>query len=119
VIFQFFVIACGASLMVINGLFRDNRISRLLAHPVWRPLARLSYGVYLVHLFVVVWVITWWPAGHHGASAWVMSLYAFIAVVLLASVSAAALLFFTIERPMLDLGARLSRQYLRDPRILT
>jgi peptidoglycan/LPS O-acetylase OafA/YrhL len=53
VVLQFLVMALGAGLVLVNGLFLDNQLTRFLAHPAWYPLARVSYGLYLVHPFVL------------------------------------------------------------------
>lgn len=46
IVWQFLVLAVGSSLLVINGLYGANRVSRFLAHPLWCPFACLSYGIY-------------------------------------------------------------------------
>jgi peptidoglycan/LPS O-acetylase OafA/YrhL len=102
---QFLVLGIGSSLLILNGLFLENWLSRLLGYRGWYPLARLSYGVYLVHPFVVFGIVTCC----HGVLASGSILLA-ATVTVLANASA-AILFLTVERPMLERGAQLSRTY--------
>jgi peptidoglycan/LPS O-acetylase OafA/YrhL len=114
VVLQFFVLAIGSSLLLLNGLYLNNRVTRFLAHPVWYPVARVSYGIYLIHLFPLFWVLGWWPHAVYGTWGAVASLLGFTAVVTLLTTLSAAFLFLVLERPMLDWGARLSRRYTPD-----
>jgi peptidoglycan/LPS O-acetylase OafA/YrhL len=110
-VLQFFVLAIGTGLLLLNGLFLGNWVSRFLGSPRWVPLARLSYSLYLVHLFVVIGVLGRWPIYSRNATAAIIAAVVFTAVVLLLSFAASALLFLAVERPMLTLGARLSRRH--------
>ncbi len=111
VIWQFFVVSMGTSLLVLNGIFLDNRVTRILAARVWVPLARASYGQYLTHLFVVFWALAWWPRGSYSTPAAIASLLAFCAVVLAVAASVGAALYLVVERPFLDVGSRLAHRY--------
>ena len=51
------MIALGTSFLVANGLFLDNGTTRLLAHRFWYPCARVSYGIYLTHPYVLFWLL--------------------------------------------------------------
>jgi peptidoglycan/LPS O-acetylase OafA/YrhL len=104
VVLQFQVLAVGASLIILNGLFVDNGLSRFLSHRAWYPVARLSYGIFLVHPFVVYWLATDAYTGLPLGAFW------FGCVVLAVSSVVATLLFVTIEKPMLDHGRRLGRR---------
>jgi peptidoglycan/LPS O-acetylase OafA/YrhL len=112
VVWQFLVVGVGSSLLVLNGLFLDNRTTRFLGARVWVPLARASYGQYLVHLFVVFWALGWWPRGPYSAPAAVASVLAFCVVVLAVACAIGLVLYLLVERPFLDRGARLAREYL-------
>ncbi len=118
IVLQFLVLAVGSSLLLLNGLFLGNRLTRFCAHPVWYPLARVSYGIYLIHLFPLFWVLRWWP--HLGYGPWgaIASLLGFTVVVALFTVLIAAMLFLILERPLLDWGARLSRRYMPDSAVV-
>jgi len=111
VVLQYLALAVGTSLVMASCLFVDSRLSRFLAHPAWYPVARLSYGLYLVHLFPVLWLLSIWPGGRQGLVASTVALLAFAAVALVLSLLSAAALFFSFERRLLDYGTRLSRQY--------
>jgi peptidoglycan/LPS O-acetylase OafA/YrhL len=112
VVWQFFIVSIGSSLLILNGIFLDNRATRFLGLRVWVPFARASYGQYLTHLFVVFWALAWWPRGAHSPAAAVASVLAFCLVVLSGAVAAGLLLYLMVERPFLDLGSRLAGRYL-------
>jgi peptidoglycan/LPS O-acetylase OafA/YrhL len=107
---QFSALALGGALLILNGVALDNAVTRALAHPAWYPLARVSYGMYLIHPFVLFAVLTllarWVLPNQVGAPL----LGAFSAVVLAATWLGASLMFVLFERPLLDLGARWSRR---------
>ena len=110
-VLQFLLLAVGSSLLVINGLCCPNRVSRFLAHPAWCPVARLSYGIYLIHFFPILLVLSWWPNHTNPTvTSSVVSLLLFVAAATVLTVLGAAALFLALERPMLDWGARLSRR---------
>ena len=109
---ELFVLAVGAGLLLINCLFLKNRVTRLFACPVWSAPARLSYGIYLVHPIVLSFVLARWPGGVAAAGSSVKQLLAFVAIVALVSAAVALVMFLVLERPMLRLGARLSRRYV-------
>jgi peptidoglycan/LPS O-acetylase OafA/YrhL len=71
--------------------------------------ARVSYGTYLIHPFVLFWVLTRVRThlGLEEIHAW--SLGGIFALVLGLSLVIASLMFVLVERPLLDLGHRLGR----------
>jgi peptidoglycan/LPS O-acetylase OafA/YrhL len=110
VVWQFLLLATGSGLLLVNGLFLDNRATRFFAHRLWYPLARISYGTYLVHPFVLFLLLSLYarfapipeigPAGLVALSLLVMSLASAVA----------AVMFVVLERPLLDFGAKLSQR---------
>jgi peptidoglycan/LPS O-acetylase OafA/YrhL len=109
VVLQFFVLALGSTLLIVNGLLLDNVAARVVSHPAWYPVARVSYGIYLVHLFAVLLLLAVWPGGaptlaHSGIQ---IGIFAFCAAGMATAVAAA--LFLSVERPMLEWGVRISR----------
>jgi len=110
VVWQFFVLATGSGLLLVNGLFLGNAATRFFAHRLWYPLARISYGTYLVHPFVLFTLLSLYarfaPIPEIGAAG-LVALY--LLVISLAS-CVAAVMFVTLERPLLDFGAKLSRR---------
>lgn len=115
VVFQFMVLAIGSTLLALDGLLLDNVAARFFAHRAWYPVARLSYGLYLVHLFAILLLLAVWPVAaadtlQSGAQ---LSLFAGCAAAL--GLTAAALLFFTVERPMLKWGERIMTRDKRSP----
>jgi len=111
VIGQFFVVSIGSSLLIMNGLFLDNRVTRFLGWRGWVPFARASYGQYLTHLFVVFWALGWWPRGAYSTPAAIASVLAFCLVVLFFAASLGATLYLLVERPFLELGGTLARRF--------
>jgi peptidoglycan/LPS O-acetylase OafA/YrhL len=108
VVLQFPLVAAGAGLLLVNALFADNAATRVLAHPAWYPLARVSYGTYLVHPYVLFWCITHLRGALGLDVVGAANLAALYAIVLGLSWAIASVLFVTVERPLLDLGARLA-----------
>jgi len=107
---QFLVLACGAGLLLINGLFIDNWVSRCLAHHFWYPIARVSYGMYLIHLFVVLWLLSLWPSLQVTLAQSGAALLGFGTVAPAATFAGASVLFLTVELPLLQRGARIRRR---------
>ena len=111
VVFQFFVMAASTGLILLNGLFLNNQLTRFFSHPLWYPLARISYGTYLVHPFILFWLLHVFrdytgAAGYSGG--WLIPF--FLAVMMLSSI-VAALMFVVLEAPMLRVGANLAKKY--------
>jgi peptidoglycan/LPS O-acetylase OafA/YrhL len=102
-----FLLAVGTGLIITHVLFVDGAISRFLAHRFWYPIARVSYGMYLIHPFVAYWLISYLPTSKVVVVATSsVRLLAFGTVTALATYLWACLLFVLVERPMLTLGAR-------------
>jgi peptidoglycan/LPS O-acetylase OafA/YrhL len=110
VIGQLFVTAAGAALLLVNGLYRNDVMTRFLGHPLWYPLARVSYGTYLIHPFVLFWCLDQFrrhlPLGE--IHAWSLALI--YTAVLALSLALASTMFLAVERPLLDWGHRLGRR---------
>ncbi len=110
VVFQFLLIAIGTGFLVANALFLENGLTRLLAHRAWYPWARISYGMYLTHPYVMFWLIGF-PAVFPTPTALDPARFILLYVgVLLGSGLVAALSFLVFERPMIDCGIKLSRR---------
>jgi peptidoglycan/LPS O-acetylase OafA/YrhL len=105
VVWQFSVLASGIGLLLLNGVFLDNWLTRLLSGRYWYPLARVSYGNYLIHPFGVMGVARlFWPAAGPlplGPGA----LLAVIVVVMANTPVLAAGMFLAVEAPMLAWSA--------------
>jgi peptidoglycan/LPS O-acetylase OafA/YrhL len=111
VIWQFFLMALASGLLLMNGLFLRNRATRFFEHPFWYPLSRVSYGSYLIHPFVLFTVLSAYHA-HTGTVRMGLGVFlAFCTLVIAISTVLAATMFMLLERPMLDLGIRLSRKW--------
>ncbi len=117
VVWQYFVVALGAALLLMNGIYLDNVFTRFISHRAWVPLARVSYCTYLIQMFVIYWVFGWWPNQPHGTLGALGMFWAYSLVVILASTLLAGTTYLLVERPLLDLGARLAARY--PPRVHT
>lgn len=111
VVWQFALMALGAGLFLLNGLFQRNAASRFFASPLWYPLARISYGTYLIHPFVLFAAL---ELAGFGSSLHVLGaaeLLALFAVVFGVSSLLAAGLFVGLESRWLRRGQRWARRY--------
>ncbi len=110
-VLQFLVLAVATGLLVVNGLLLDNRLSRTLAGRLWYPVARTSYGIYLVHPFAFAGLASVWPGGQDALQSSVAAFTAFTLLGGLIAVATAIVLFLVVEHPLLRLGTELSRRY--------
>jgi peptidoglycan/LPS O-acetylase OafA/YrhL len=118
VVFQFIVMAMGTGLLLVNGLFQDNVATRFFAHPLWYPLARISYGTYLIHPFVLFAVLETLGFGRRITTLSELGLIGLFLAVMSISSLGAALLFVFFESPFLAFGIRWSKRY-GPPRVVT
>ena len=84
--------------MIFLVCLRSPTAERLLDRPILLFLGRISYGLYLVHYPIVVFVLGTTALPHLVATA----------IIIPASIVAAWALFVLVERPMMDLGRNLS-----------
>ena len=108
VIFQFFVLAMGCSFVLVSCLCEDNVVARLFAHRAWHPVARISYGLYLVHPFPLFGIVLLFDVQPGRLLTSLPRFLAFAAGVLSLSFLVAAALFIWLEDPLLQHGTRLS-----------
>jgi len=106
VVAQLFLLAIGTALIITDVLFADNFLSRVLAHRFWHPIARVSYGMYLIHPFVAYWLISFLPGSQLAIAVSPLRLLAFATATALVTFLWASLLFLIVEQPMLVRGAR-------------
>jgi peptidoglycan/LPS O-acetylase OafA/YrhL len=108
VLFQFPLLAWGTACFVVHGVSCQGIAVRLLSLRALYPVARVSYGMYLVHPLVMLSLLAgpFRPILSLEEKGWLLLvLYVTTAVL---SWLIAAVLFVIFERPLLDLGARLS-----------
>lgn len=106
VVFQYFLVAFAIGLLILNGLFLDNRATRIMTSHKPYLIARVSYGIYLLHPYVLFALLEWksvFPVVHSLSPAMFLLLYG---LTLAVTTLIAALMFVAFERPMIDLGAR-------------
>lgn len=111
VVFQFNIMALAVGLIMLNCLFLTNPLTFFFSYKKWYLLARISYGTYLIHPFVIFGLIQLYRDFIDGAAFTGFLLIPFYLAVMLISSVLAALMFVTIESPMLKLGVKLSRKY--------
>ena len=105
VVWQYTAMGIGVALLMVNVLHLPNAVTRFLSGAGWYPIARVSYGMYLVHPFVIfslhpLPVSAGEPAGFLLLGACVFA----------ASWALAAAMFIVVERPMLEAGTALARR---------
>lgn len=111
VVAQFLVMALGSGLLLVNGMYLDNRVTRFFAHRAWYPLARISYGTFLLHPFILFALLTLYRGQYGPVSLGNGGMaYLTIGTFVVTSLVAAAM-FMLLERPLLDIGARWSQKY--------
>jgi peptidoglycan/LPS O-acetylase OafA/YrhL len=99
---------CWVLLLLHGG---PGWIQRLLSAPVFRRIATLGYGVYLLHIPVFEWFVARGAASlaleHHwsGPVVWTLSLFAVLAGALVVAYA----LHVAIEKPALRLRDRFAR----------
>ena len=108
VIAQFSLMAVGTGLVVVNCLFLPNAVTRFFAHPLWYPLARISYGTYLVHPFVLFGLLALYLRSASLAELEPWQVVGLYVLVMAASSAIAGAMFLVLEAPMLRLGVRMS-----------
>ncbi len=95
----------GALVLILH---RDGFVQRTLSAPIWRKLATLGYGVYLVHIPVIDHLVV--PAAHElegHVSMWIVWPGALV-VVTLVSFLIAYVLHVLVEKPSLRIRSRLA-----------
>ncbi len=112
VVWQYFIVAIGSALVLLNGLYLDNVFTRFLSWRLWIPLARMSYCTYLIQMYVIFLLLGWWPAGALGAGAATWSFYAFSAAVIVVASLFAGAIYLMLERPLLDQGGVVAAKYM-------
>ncbi len=108
VVGQFSVLSVGLALVVVLALTVDDLVTRVLAHPFWYPIARVSYGMYLVHPFVALWLLMLRPDAAHAILSSAGKLAGLGVVTAGCSFALACALFLVVELPMLRWGARVA-----------
>lgn len=116
VVWQYFFVALGSALVLLNGLYLDNGFTRFLAWRGWIPLARMSYCTYLIQMYVIFFMLAWWPRTVYGVTGSTVSFFAFSAVCMLLSSIIAGTIYLLLERPMLDKGGELAKRWLPPPK---
>lgn len=110
VVFQFHLMALGTGFLIVNCLFNRNRFTRFFESSFWYPFARVSYGTYLIHPYVLFWLIEVYK-GITPATMGVPAFLALFAAVMSLTFLTASAMFLVVEHPLIEWGARLSRRF--------
>lgn len=114
VVWQFLLVSLGSGLLLLNGLFLANRVTRFFAHPAWFPFARISYGTFLIHPFILFALLTFYRGQYGPVSLGNGGMvYLTVGTYVVTSLVAAAM-FLLLERPLLKAGARLGDRFSGD-----
>ncbi len=108
VVWQFLVMALGTGLILLNCLFLDNRVTRFFAHAVWYPLARVSYGTYLMHPFVLFGLLALYLRRGDLDQLSSASVVVLFVLVMTISTLVASAMFVVLEAPLLRRGMDVS-----------
>ncbi|MCG8669975.1 MAG: acyltransferase [Pseudomonadales bacterium] len=111
VVFQFLVLALGTGLLMINCLFLSNVATRVLSWKAWFPWARVSYGIYLTHPFVLFALLTWTEVFANPGQLEPGRFLLLYALTMVLSAFVACVMFVVMERPLIDLGVKWSKKF--------
>jgi peptidoglycan/LPS O-acetylase OafA/YrhL len=107
IVFQFSIMASGSGLILLKSTLTKGRTTTFFSHPLWYPLARISYGTYLIHPYILFGLIQFWAGGQFEGIDGVDFLMLSTAVMTLSSI-VAAVMFVVLEAPLLRIGMRVS-----------
>ncbi|MEZ5573052.1 MAG: acyltransferase [Halioglobus sp.] len=110
VVFQFLVMALSTGLILLNCLYRPNLLTRFFSHRFWYPVARVSYGIYLIHPFVLFGLMQLFAGHINFTKSSAFGLFLIYLAVLSITWVLSAIMFLMLERPMLVMGAKLAKK---------
>ena len=107
--------ALSAAFLIVNGLFLDNRVTRFFSHWSWYPVSRVSYGTFLIHSYVLFFLLKQGDL-QNARDLGSAGFFLLFSYVMAGSTHLAMVMFVTIEQPLIRLGARVSLRF-RKPTI--
>ncbi len=115
VIAQFTIMAVGSALLITNCLFLENGFTRFMAHRSWFPAARVSYGTYLIHPYVLFVLLSLMgtPSNDGFGGLWIAGLLVSVIVV---SNLISACMYMLYESHMIEFGRKLGRRWAQPAR---
>ena len=102
--------ALSTGLVLLNVLFIDNTLTRFFSHAFWYPLARISYGTYLLHLFVLFFLMQMYLDYYGDMQFNAVTLFAFYFAVMILTSILAGIMFMVLESPMLSIGSKVAKK---------
>ncbi len=106
VVFQYFLVAFAIGLLIINGLFLQNVATRILTSHKPYLISRVSYGIYLLHPYVLFWLLQWRGAFPVPSELSAMGFIFLYSLTFALTTLLAAIMFVCFERPLIDLGQK-------------
>lgn len=110
IIAQFSLTAIGSALLITNCLFLQNRFTRVMAHRSWFPAARVSYGNYLIHPYVLIWLLTYLGASSIESFQGLQIVGLLVGVIVISN-SLAALMYLIFESRLIEAGRQLGKRW--------
>jgi len=115
VVVQFSLVAIGAALLITNCLLTQNAFTRSMSRAFWYPFARVSYGTFLIHPFVLFWLLA--ETGISGnPDAGALAFMGLLLAVLAISNVIAAAMYMLYESPLIERGRALGRRFAAEPK---
>ena len=104
----------GTAFVMLNLLYLDkNWLSRLLSHSALYPWARVSYGMYLTHTYILCMLMQWKDIFPHSTNMKPLEFLTLYTATVLATFLVAMLMFLCVERPLMDWGAKFSQRFTK------
>jgi peptidoglycan/LPS O-acetylase OafA/YrhL len=106
VVFQYFLVAFSIGLLIINGLFLNNGATRILTSHKPYLISRVSYGIYLLHPYVLFVILQWHSLFPNVSALEPWRFFLLYVMTFTATTCVAGIMFVCVERPLIDLGVR-------------
>jgi peptidoglycan/LPS O-acetylase OafA/YrhL len=111
---EFVLLFSGAvALLIASLVLRPGLLRTFLEFPLWIVIGKRSYAIYLIHVIVLDSVEKCWP--HFLPRSGILIVISAYAL----SLTAASLMYLTIERPCIAVGQRLSKRLAQPRRMAT
>jgi peptidoglycan/LPS O-acetylase OafA/YrhL len=112
IIFQYHLTALGTALVLMNLLYLEgNWLSRLLSHRAFYPWARVSYGMYLLHTYILLMLLEYTNIVSNVTSMSPIEFLTFYAVTAIATFAVSLVMFLCLEQPLMSWGAAYSKRF--------
>ncbi len=107
---DFFIISGFASFVFLGAMIHSPKAQKALDKSLWRFYGRISYGIYLIHWFVVSVIFDRWDKFVSLFSDEWVAYFVMMAVCLAVSTLLATIIHYAVELPFMRWGKRLVRK---------